>query len=69
MDIVPAYHGLVYVDAKTHEVMSDPAKIKAEILRLTAEFSRLTHGANRPGYEADGAAGGSRPGFVPGSTR
>ena len=47
---------------------SDPDQIKAEILRLTAEFSRLTHGANRPGYEEDGAAGGSRPKFVPGST-
>ena len=39
------------------------AEIKAEILRLTREFSRLTHGANRPGYAPDE----SRK-FVPGET-
>jgi CDP-6-deoxy-D-xylo-4-hexulose-3-dehydrase len=39
-----------------------PAEIKAEILRLTREFSALTHGANRPGEDA------KRPAFVPGET-
>ena len=39
-----------------------PAEIKAEILRLTREFSALTHGANRPGEDAQ------RPAFVPGQT-
>jgi len=41
-----------------------PAEIKAEILKLTREFSRLTHGANRPGYTATD----DRPPFVPGTT-
>jgi len=45
-------------------MQDNPADLKAEILRLTKEFSRLTHGANRPGYEA--SAG--RPKFVPGQT-
>jgi len=42
----------------------DPAALKAEILRLTREFSRHSHRANRPGYaaEADAAA------FIPGKT-
>lgn len=31
--------------------MSTPALLKAEILRLTREYSRLTHQANRPGVE------------------
>jgi CDP-4-dehydro-6-deoxyglucose reductase, E1 len=39
-----------------------PAEIKAEILRLTREFSALTHGANRPGEDS------TRPAFVPGQT-
>jgi CDP-6-deoxy-D-xylo-4-hexulose-3-dehydrase len=39
-----------------------PAEIKAEILRLTREFSALTHGANRPGADS------KRPAFVPGQT-
>ena len=39
-----------------------PAEIKAEILRLTREFSAATHAANRPGDDA------SRPAFVPGQT-
>lgn len=41
-----------------------PAEIKAEILRLTREFSRQSHAANRPGYAADDA----RVAFVPGKT-
>lgn len=44
---------------------SDPAALKAEILRLTKEYSRLVHGANRPGYEG---ASGKRPKFIPGQT-
>jgi len=47
---------------------SDPATLRAEILRLTAEFSRLTHAANRPGYENGGAGSSAKPAFVPGST-
>ncbi len=39
-----------------------PAEIKAEILRLTREFSAATHAANRPGHDA------SRPAFIPGQT-
>jgi len=39
--------------------MTDPNQNKAEILRLTREYSRLTHQANRPGYtlseEVDGS--------------
>lgn len=45
--------------------MSDPAHLKAEILRLTREFSRLVHGANRPGFETEP---NHRPAFLPGST-
>ena len=41
--------------------MSNPALLKAEILRLTREYSRLTHRANRPGTEP------SVP-FVPGES-
>ncbi len=39
-----------------------PAEIKAEILRLTREYSAATHAANRPGDDA------KRPAFVPGQT-
>ena len=39
-----------------------PAEIKAEILRLTREFSAATHAANRPGEDP------LRPAFVPGQT-
>jgi CDP-4-dehydro-6-deoxyglucose reductase, E1 len=39
-----------------------PAEIKAEILRLTREFSAATHAANRPGNDA------KRPAFIPGQT-
>jgi CDP-6-deoxy-D-xylo-4-hexulose-3-dehydrase len=41
---------------------TDPEQLKAEILRLTAEYSRLTHTANRPAGDAAAAA------FVPGKT-
>jgi CDP-6-deoxy-D-xylo-4-hexulose-3-dehydrase len=44
--------------------MKTAAELKAEILGLTREFSALTHKANRPGYEGDGA----EPVFVPGET-
>jgi len=43
----------------------DLTKLKGEILRLTREFSRQAHTANRPGY---GAETGLRPVFVPGQT-
>ena len=39
-----------------------PAEIKAEILRLTREFSAAAHAANRPGADA------KRPAFIPGQT-
>jgi CDP-6-deoxy-D-xylo-4-hexulose-3-dehydrase len=39
-----------------------PIELKAEILRLTREFSKLTHAANRPGNDPQHAP------FVPGST-
>lgn len=42
--------------------MSSPAELKAEILRLTREFSRLAHRANRPGDDPHHAP------FVPGET-
>ena len=55
--------------ATSYPVSSDdPARIKAEILRLTAEFSRLSHGANRPGYEHNGDSGVHRAKFVSGSS-
>ncbi len=44
--------------------MSSPSQLKAEILRLTREYSEQMHRANRPGYEA----GGAQVGFVPGQT-
>ena len=48
-------------------VMSDDtAKLKAEILRLTKQYSRLTHGANRPGFQIAGDE--LRPKFIPGET-
>ena len=43
--------------------MKSPAEIKAEILRLSREFSKLTHGSNRPGYEQN-----PNRKFVPGET-
>jgi len=39
-----------------------PSELKTEILRLTREFSRLTHSANRPGDDAAHAP------FIPGQT-
>ena len=36
--------------------MSTPAELKAEILRLTREYSRITHGQNRPGNDATRSA-------------
>jgi CDP-6-deoxy-D-xylo-4-hexulose-3-dehydrase len=42
--------------------MSSAAEIKKEILRLTREYSKLTHSANRPGADADHAP------FIPGET-
>jgi len=41
--------------------MKSPTELKAEILRLTREFSALTHQANRPGDESALA-------FIPGET-
>ncbi len=43
--------------------MSTAAEIKAQILRLTREYSALTHQANRPGYEPH-----ERPAFAAGQT-
>src|SRR5580698_4213199 len=40
---------------------SSPAELKAEILRLTRQYSALMHQANRPGAEATSP-------FVPGKT-
>ncbi|MBK1882474.1 lipopolysaccharide biosynthesis protein RfbH [Luteolibacter pohnpeiensis] len=42
--------------------MSSAAEIKAEILRLTREFSKLAHAANRPGIDPAHAP------FIPGQT-
>ncbi len=42
--------------------MSSAAELKAEILRLTREFSKLAHSANRPGIDPAHAP------FVPGQT-
>ena len=44
--------------------MPSPAQLKSEILRLTREYSRQMHRANRPGYEP----GEAPVGFVPGQT-
>ncbi|MDB6065701.1 MAG: rfbH [Pedosphaera sp.] len=41
-----------------------PAELKAEILRLSREYSALMHQNNRPGYEKASV----RPKFVPGET-
>jgi CDP-6-deoxy-D-xylo-4-hexulose-3-dehydrase len=45
----------------TH-VMPTPAELKADILRLTREYSRVVHTANRPGEDSAHAP------FVPGQT-
>jgi CDP-6-deoxy-D-xylo-4-hexulose-3-dehydrase len=46
-----------------------PDELKNEILRLTREYSRMTHGANRPGYGGGtGPDGGVRQPFIPGTT-
>ena len=41
---------------------ADPVALRAEILRLTREYSRLTHGLNRPGFAPDAL----RPAFEAG---
>ena len=43
--------------------MNDPKEIKAEILRLTREYSRRVHGGQLPSFVE-----GKRPKFVPGET-
>jgi CDP-6-deoxy-D-xylo-4-hexulose-3-dehydrase len=43
--------------------MKTASELKAEILGLTREYSKLTHGANRPGY-----GDGVQPEFVAGET-
>jgi len=49
--------------------MSDEAaNLKAEILRLTREYTRLAHRNNRPGYETDADPSVARPPFVAGQT-
>jgi CDP-4-dehydro-6-deoxyglucose reductase, E1 len=48
-------------------MLNDPAELKAEIIRLAKEFSRLSHGANRPGYEQT-PDNVKRAKFVPGQT-
>ena len=50
------------------EVMTDPAVLRAEILRLTREYSRMTHVGNRPAQETGDGAELKRPTFVPGTT-
>src|SRR5262245_52038371 len=50
------------------EVMTDPAVLRAEILRLTREYSRMTHVGNRPAQETGEGAELKRPTFVPGTT-
>src|SRR6058998_2103439 len=44
--------------------MDAAAELKAEILRLTRQYSALAHGANRPGYDR----GTGEVAFVPGET-
>jgi len=44
--------------------MTSPSQLKAEILRLTREYSRQMHRANRPGYEPESA----QAEFIPGQT-
>ena len=50
--------------------MTTPESLKAEILRLTREYSRAVHSANRPGYETPGNSpvDAPRPAFTPGLT-
>jgi CDP-4-dehydro-6-deoxyglucose reductase, E1 len=48
---------------------SDAAQLKAEILRLTREFSRLAHAANRPATEVATQDARPRPRFVAGQTQ
>jgi CDP-6-deoxy-D-xylo-4-hexulose-3-dehydrase len=55
-------------DATAPEAGLDAAALKAEILRLVREFSRLTHAANRPTYEAKEEVEVERPPFIPGTT-
>jgi CDP-6-deoxy-D-xylo-4-hexulose-3-dehydrase len=43
--------------------MTNPTELKAEILRLTREYSRHMHKAQRPGYIAEAATA-----FIPGET-
>src|ERR1035438_626237 len=43
-------------------LLQDAAALRAEILKLTRAYSRLTHGANRPGYAPDPL----RPAFAAG---
>ena len=52
----------------SYEGNSDAAKLKEEILRLTRQFARLAHAANRPGYESAEESGVERPPFIPGQT-
>lgn len=52
----------------TTDVKKDPASLRAEILRLTREYSKLAHAGNRPAAEAPGQSGVTRPPFVPGTT-
>ena len=46
--------------------LRDAQELKAEILRLTREYSQLQHRANRPGYRSDSPAEAAP--FVPGET-
>ena len=48
-------------------MLDSPDDLKNEILRMTRDFSRLTHGPNHPGYEGPESAA-RRPKFVPGQT-
>src|SRR6266571_2364391 len=52
----------------TKDEMRDPALLRAEILRLTREYSRMVHAGNRPAYETGEGAALPRPAFVPGTT-
>jgi CDP-4-dehydro-6-deoxyglucose reductase, E1 len=47
---------------KTTKLSMSPAELKAEILRLTREYSKLTHAANRPGNDP------AHTPFTPGQT-
>jgi CDP-4-dehydro-6-deoxyglucose reductase, E1 len=48
---------------------TDAESLRAEILRLTRDFVRKKHAANRPGYEDSSASGVPRKAFVPGQTK